>query len=797
MEDGVERVEVVRALGDLAIEERQQAGGKGGTLARLHQAGYPVPEGFVVLPEAFDGDALTPGAWEQVKAYLDRLRSGGTGVSFAIRSSALNEDSAQASFAGEFETVLDVQSDDEVRAAVETVHGSRHAERVEAYSRAHDLGAIQEMAVVVQRLVHAELSGVLFTADPVAGNRKTMTGNYVCGLGDKLVSGKVNPLAFTLGRPDGAYEGPPELERHAKGLYGLAVGVERELGSPQDIEWAVVGRKLHLLQSRPITTLGKLDPFSDRWNDSLEGDFLWSNVNFGEAVSEVMTPLSWSVLELTLEEWTIIPGHHPAGNIGGIPYLNLSTFASVYAAMGRSGQGLLEALEGTVYTRLPEGLEIPLVPLTKRSLISVLLGVARLQLGMRQAMRGLPAYVETNPLWCKRMRQAIQESTPAQLIALWEKEIEPHVRRSVLTVLGSASYSADYTTGLRRKLTPLVGPDDAATLTSSLSGDGALLACLGPVVGLARVARGELDGGEYLDQYGHRGPEEFELSARRPAEDPEWLDHQLARFDETTADLESMLAAQRDEFEAAWQRFETGHPWKARSMRRRIDQVAPRAQLREAARSEYARDRWVVREFALRAGEETGLGDGIFFLTVAEMLDVLRGDLEAADHISTRRETYEEYRALPAYPPVIIGSFEPFQWAADPDRRTDLFDSRAGAGASMLSASARGSINGSPGSAGRVEGMVRRLARLEEGDQLQEGEILLTAQTNIGWTFLFPRTAAIITDVGAPLSHAAIVARELGIPAVVGCGNATMRLKTGDRVRVDGGRGVVEILERA
>jgi phosphohistidine swiveling domain-containing protein len=792
----VEQVEVVRALGDLTAEDQELPGGKGGMLARLHQAGFPVPDGFVILPPAFDGDALMPGAWDQVRAHLDHMRAASSGVSFAVRSSALSEDSTQASFAGEFETVLDVQSDDEVRAAVETVRRSRHAERVEVCSRAHGLGAVQEMAVVVQRLVHAELSGVLFTVDPIAGNRKTMTGNYVHGLGDKLVSGEVNPRAFTLGRPEGAYEGPPEFERHAKGLFELAVGAERELGSPQDIEWAVEGRKLNLLQSRPITTLGSRDPFSGKWNASLEGDFLWSNVNFGEAVSEVMTPLSWSVLEFTLEEWTIIPGHHPAGNIGGIPYLNLSTFASVYAAMGRSGHGLLEALEGTVYTRLPEGLEIPLIPLTKRMLVSVLLGVARLQLAMRQAMRGLPAYVEANPLWCRRMRLAIQGSTPAQLMALWEKEIEPHVRRSVLTVLGSASHSADYTTGLRRKLTPLVGPDDAAALTSNLSGDGELLACLGPVVGLARVARGELDGGEYLDQYGHRGPEEFELSARRPAEDPEWLDQQLARFYETPADLESMLAAQRDEFEAAWQRFQAAHPRKASSMRRRIDQVAPRAQLREAARSEYARDRWVVRDLALRAGTVTGLGDGVFFLTVAEMLDVLRGDLEAADHIGARRETYEKYRALPAYPPVVIGRFEPFKWAADPDRRTDLFDSRAGASASRLPATARGSISGSPGSAGRVEGVVRRLARVEEGDQLQQGEILLTAQTNIGWTFLFPRAAAIITDVGAPLSHAAIVARELGIPAVVGCGDATMRLKTGDWVRVDGGRGVVEILGR-
>ena len=90
---------------------------------------------------------------------------------------------------------------------------------------------------------------------------------------------------------------------------------------------------------------------------------------------------------------------------------------------------------------------------------------------------------------------------------------------------------------------------------------------------------------------------------------------------------------------------------------------------------------------------------------------------------------------------------------------------------------------------------MRRLDRAEEGGRLQPGEILVTATTNVGWTPLFPRAAAIVTDVGAPLSHAAIVARELGIPAVVGCGDATMRLHTGDRVRVDGGRGIVEVLE--
>ena len=153
------------------------------------------------------------------------------------------------------------------------------------------------------------------------------------------------------------------------------------------------------------------------------------------------------------------------------------------------------------------------------------------------------------------------------------------------------------------------------------------------------------------------------------------------------------------------------------------------------------------------------------------------------------------YRSLPPYPPVIRGRFDPFRWAADPQRRSDIFDAQTPQTSVASGRDVSTIITGSPGSAGQVEGTVRVLANPEEGQHLKPGEILVTVQTDIAWTLLFPRAAAIVTDVGAPLSHAAIVARELGLPAVVGCGDATLRLKTGDRVRVDGGRGVVEILE--
>jgi pyruvate,water dikinase len=205
-------------------------------------------------------------------------------------------------------------------------------------------------------------------------------------------------------------------------------------------------------------------------------------------------------------------------------------------------------------------------------------------------------------------------------------------------------------------------------------------------------------------------------------------------------------------------------------------------------RSEITRVTRLIRHFLLRVGETTNLAEGIFFLSLDEMIDVLNRDQTTVDYIPARRETYLRYSSLPPYPPIIIGKFDPFKWAADPQRRSDCFDAR-GSGAKAVN-----TIKGFAGAAGCVEGIVRRIDRVEDGYQILPGEILVTSMTNVGWTPLFPRLAAIVTDVGAPLSHAAIVARELGIPAVVGCGNATMLLKTGDRVLVDGGKGTVVIV---
>jgi len=336
----------------------------------------------------------------------------------------------------------------------------------------------------------------------------------------------------------------------------------------------------------------------------------------------------------------------------------------------------------------------------------------------------------------------------------------------------------------------LVGKEDANTLLSNFRGNSSLES-LGPVIGISKVLKGEMSREEYLIRYGHRGPHEFELSIPHPAEKTDWLEKQIEDFKKSDVDVERLLKKQRAQYEEAWKRLAERYPKKAKRIEKKLAKAGEGARIRETVRSEWTRVFRVNRAFALKAGELTGIGDDVFFLYIDEVLQLLSGDDAALKHIPARKETYEKYKSLPPLPSIIRGRFDPFKWAKDPNRRADYYDSTM----PPVTETDSETLKGFAGAAGRVEGTVRVLTSPEEGESLQPGEILVATTTNVGWTPLFPKAAAIITDVGAPLSHAAIVARELGIPAVVGCGNATARLKTGDRVIVDGGQGVVYILD--
>ena len=778
----------VKSFQALSAADRAYAGGKGGTLAQLYQAGYPVPDGFVILPSAFSGDELTSDGWVQVQNELARASNGAQAPSFAVRSSALSEDSAQASFAGEFETVLDVHSEEMIHEAIRTVRRSRLSGRVRAYSQAKGMELNHEIAVVVQRLVRADISGILFTADPVTGSRVHMTGNYIYGLGDDLVSGEVEPFIFTIKRLKGIYAGPEELQPFAKKLFKLGSRLEKDLGCAQDIEWCVADGLLYLLQSRPITTLIGYDAARGVWNSSYSGDYLWFR---HEVFPDVLTPSSWSVWQ-SFQQFNIA-GLEGIGNIGGRLYMNVSLMAGIMKAVGCSEESFTEQLTLSAGA-IPDGVTIPELHVTRfefiKSLLPVMVELLPKQLRLVRQRR---AIIEANPAKCAGLRQEIAHlGDEKDLIEIWQDVIFPlYCDFLQLQDKMNEDYFNPYR-ALKKDLVKLVGEGEAVELLSMMSNGSGMLPLMGSLVGLGRVAKGEMSRREYMQLAGHRPAKENELSEPRPYDDPDWLDKQLAEYEESPIDVEALLAKRSAEFDTAWWELEQAYPRKAKNLAQKVVQVKKAMEQREQVRSELTRVLGVMRDWFLRAGAFSGLAEGIFYLTYQEVLDLLNGEIEIAANVRARREAYAELEALPPYPMFINGRFDPFQWAADPQRRSDVYDSHT----PYLGVDSE-TIQGSPGSGGQVEGFVRLLAHPGEGHLLQKGEILLASTTNVGWTPLFPRAAAVITDIGAPLSHAAIVARELGIPAVVGCGNATMRLRSGDRVRVDGGRGIVEIIEEA
>ncbi|HWM06471.1 MAG TPA: PEP/pyruvate-binding domain-containing protein [Actinophytocola sp.] len=807
-------------------------GGKGASLARLTRTGLPVPPGFHVTTAAYrtfaDGlrdeidtafaQATPERAADTIATAFARrpvpaavaaaIRRALPDGPVAVRSSATAEDQPGASFAGQHDTFLNVTGADAVLDAVRRCWASLWTARAIEY-RARTGATSDAIAVVVQELVPADAAGVLFTANPLTGARDELVVNATWGLGEALVGGHVIPDTYVLRRGGGELrrevndktvrtvrvdggtreEPVPAALRRAPVLDPARTGELARLGErvaalygiPMDVEWTLHNGRFAIVQARPVTGLPEV------WNDSLAGDYLWTAGNMGEAIPSVMTPVTWSLVKALTPP--PLGGHRISGNIGGRFYLNLSAASAAADALGL-GAKMRQANE-KLLGRLPAGVEVPPLPMSRPAVLRESLRIAWPVLRDTATLRRtLPELAATNPGNCATLRERIADTTTREALhALWRSDVEP-LLREVDPVFEAGARTAG-AGRLEARLRALVGAEDARTLLTGMHGAGGELASLGPVLGLARLRRGEYDRETFASEWGHRGADEFEVFAPRPAEEPGWLDRLLAAPAGT--DPDELLARQAAARADAWRRLVERHPRKANRVRRALDRAAARGRAREQARSEWVRTFWVFRAYLLRAGELTGHGEDLFFVSIEEVATVLAGDDTPLAAVPARRAAYARYRALPPLPAVIRGRFDPQAWAADPDRRTDLYDETASTAAADDN-NDHADLTGFPGAAGVVTGTARVVSTVEEGDALRPGEILVTAVTNVGWTPLFPRAAAVVTDVGAPLSHAAIVARELGIPAVVGCGTATTRIATGDRLLVDGARGTVTVL---
>lgn len=769
-------------------EKSSVIGGKAASLSRMiSDLSLPVPSGYVLISDAIENGEVREEALAEISDLITRLSPRHI---FAVRSSALNEDGSEASFAGQYETLTDVPVEGICNAVIDVVDSAESA-RVEGYTD-HIAGGsdtapgngtptVSKIAVVIQRFVKPEFAGVLFTSDVISGKDDKFVGNYVRGEGEKLVSGAENAEEFRIGAIKYSYDGPAEFKRYAKQLGNYCKKIRRAYGVPMDIEWAVSKKKVYILQARPITTLRRLNLETYEVNGTGSGYKMLTRTNVGEIFQKPVTPMTFSALEkinalLGVPDWL--------DNIDGQPYMNISVICSLLVSFGMSEKKAVGAITDLVGS-IPEGVTVPISPFSKRDFFKTVKKIIFPKNKSKLSKKQKQEMLEQLPELCRGFMEEIKKlDNNAALKEYWDNSLLPRLNDGLASVMGASGSSMAPLFGTRKKIRKVAGDDMANRLCGGCVGT---LDCMKPLLLLEDVLSGKLSKEEYIRTCGHRSTDEMELASPRPYEDPSFLDERLEQHKKSGMDLHAMRETQEKAFAEALAEFKEKYPSKRKWIDKKISKFAQANKFREDLRSKGVWIFSVFRDYLRRIGVVNGLGDDVFMLTIDEAFALTEGTSVPVETLITKRKaTYERYLTQPAFPMLIVGRFDPQKWMSDPERRSDFYceDVAAGTGASS-------DVKGFPGAAGKVTGTVRVVTDIDKVDEIHDGDILVTISTNIGWTLVFPRVSAIVTDIGAPLSHAAIVAREFGIPAVVGCGNATTVLKSGDTVIVDGAAGTV------
>jgi phosphohistidine swiveling domain-containing protein len=717
-----------RRLDEVRLTDASEVGGKAAGLGELRAIGARVPDG-VVLPVGFE--TASP---ERLSAVIaDAAATLGAGR-FAVRSSAIAEDGADHSFAGMYETVLDVAPAD-LPAAVDRCLGSATAARAAAY----DPGDGVAMAVLIQRMVRPAAAGVVLTADPVTGDRQTCVVTAVRGLGERLVSGAASGDEWLVTGGRATARRQPEhaiAQQQAEAVAAEARRIAAAHGVPQDIEWAIDGDgTLWILQARPMTAL----PPDVSWDPPSPGAYT-RNLRFGEWISEPVTPLFESWLLTTMEE---------------------RTHAFYLAEIGQ---------------RVPRPYHV------------VVNGWYFYTLNW--ATPGAFARNFPNMLWhlirSPRKVAGINPGTVRHAYPLmertWRADVQPRYRAAVAdTEVRVETLSARELPSLIDELADLAG--EYFGWVTALAGAGYKLE-----VTLAQFYRRHLAptlGGSHLTLLtGFESPTD---PARHAVTSLDWWHAPGPRAVSPTdsAGHAALVETRRAAEQAAFVALATSAR-RLRTFRRLLADAQHLVPLREEQVAELTIAWPVMRRAVQRIGEALAARgvivepDDVFFLTRDEVLAALDGGDAPRVDVAARRATREQQARL--LPPLFVGRVHPML--------QKLMDGMSG----MLGASPSEAaiVSGTPASPGRASGTVRVVRGPQDFDELQPGEILVAPLTAPAWTPLFHRAAAVVTDVGSAASHASIIAREYGIPAVVGCGDATARLATGMQVTVDGGTGNVE-----
>jgi phosphohistidine swiveling domain-containing protein len=723
----------VRRLSDVRTADAGEVGGKAAGLGELIAVGAHVPDGVVLTAAAAE---LTVDEREPLlRAAADELGAG----PFAVRSSGIAEDGAEASFAGMYETVLNVAADELATATGRSI-SSAGAARVAAYAPPSH-GTDSRMAVIIQRMIAPAAAGVVLTADPITGNRRSTVISAVRGTGDRLVSGEAIGDEWIVIGHDATPRRQPEHaldRRQAIEVASEARRIAAARGAPQDIEWAIdADGTLWILQARPMTAL----PREVSWDPPAPGAFT-RTFRLGEWISEPVTPLFESWLLTALENRLHALLEELLGERDPRPYHVVVNGWYYYSINWLSARVFARNLPGMLWHLIRHPRRVAgLFPATVRH------SVPPLERDWREDL--LPRYRAAVAVAEGRVETLPVTELPALIDEL--ADLAGEYFTSIAALAGGAFKIEIILAGFYRR-----------HLSSSLGGSHLPL-----VAGFAPPADAGPHAVVSLDWW--HAPSPLAETAASAAE-------------QHAAVVEKRLAA-----EAAAFRVLAPAPRRLRAFRKLLADTQHLASVREEQVPGLTIGWPVMRRAVLRIGEALVTGgviahpDEVFFLTRDEVLSALNGTgVTATDDVAERRAKRDEQGQLMA--PLMVGRMtRMMEW---------LWEKMPRLVGAVQSDSAL--VSGTPASPGRATGLVRVVRGSRDFDQLQPGEILVAPLTAPAWTPLFTHAAGVVTDVGSLASHASIIAREYGIPAVVGCGDATARLRTGMRVTVDGSTGNVE-----
>jgi phosphoenolpyruvate synthase/pyruvate phosphate dikinase len=773
-------MKTIASLHDLHPADPALWGRKAATLARLARTGeFVIPAGIVL---SGDGAQFTGEELDLAERSIHDVLGD---VDLAVRSSSSDEDGIEASFAGKYATVLGVRGKDALAAAVRDVLAS---------------AGEAPMGVLIQELVRADAAGVAFSVNPVSGDRDQVIVDALPGLGDRLVSGELTPESWTVKSDGVAYtkdDGEVITAEVAKRIADLAREVERVEGVPQDIEWAIAGGQLYLLQARPVTTLVEPVPVP-----VIVPHGYWERES--THAPEPVTPMTASVLDASAG------ARHMAERFGLIAQFDFREIGGwIYMSM------------------LPLGMEprsdkVPPLPGWALALLLRLIpeGRRRIRAARQQREEDLSMQIvdEWNNHHVQRLRVRIQALRDVDLGALTDGQLAAHLASTreflaesvPLHFLTSMPHFLE-TTRLEFFCEEHLGWDFPQVLnlvagTSAMSSE--------PARELRRLADRRLDPAgkelaleEYRRIYGARALS-TEIAEPTFGECPGLIAAQLEAL-ATGSNEDPSQEQQRLREEAAAQARKQLRGEALDTFNALLDRALRAYPLREhnvfyAFDSPLALFRYSVLEAGRRMqrAESITSVDDVFYCTADEVqkwLEGQHGDLRA--HVQRRRGERAWILAHPG--PGGYGTPPPpppnTRWLPADVREMMKLMMRVGQrlvapeGSSQEQTADEGILRGTPASPGTYIGAARIVANEREFARIRPGDVLVCPTTRSSWSTVFASIGAVVTDAGGALSHPAIIAREHRIPAVVATGNATKVIRDGAIVMVDGSNGTVNL----